>query len=206
MKAALYVRVSTLDQHHENQLAELRQYVAARGWEAQEYIDHGVSGAKEGRPALNRLLADARRRRLNVVVVWSLDRLGRSLRHLVVLLDDLQALGVGFISVREGLDWTTPSGRLQAQLLAMIAEFERARLRERVLAGLARARRLGKRLGRPPRPITTRELQLTNVLSLRAAAQELGVSKSQVERAHKAQAAFENASAVVPSPQRLTSI
>jgi hypothetical protein len=130
LRAGIYVRVSTLDQHAANQLPELHKYVADRGWEAQEYVDRGVSGAKDSRPALNRLLADARRRRFDVIVVWSLDRLGRSLKHLVGLLDDLHAMGVGIISLREGLDWTTPSGRLQAQLLAIIAEFERTRLRE----------------------------------------------------------------------------
>jgi DNA invertase Pin-like site-specific DNA recombinase len=157
--------------------------VTDRGWEAQEYVDRGVSGAKDSRPALNRLLADARRRRFDVIVVWSLDRLGRSLKHLVGLLDDLHAMGVGIISLREGLDWTTPSGRLQAQLLAMIAEFERARLRERVLAGLARARRDGKRLGRPPRHVTVRDLAQVAGLSVRAATRELNVSPSVLQRA-----------------------
>jgi DNA invertase Pin-like site-specific DNA recombinase len=183
LRAGIYVRVSTLDQHAANQLPELHKYVADRGWEAQEFVDHGVSGAKDSRPALNRLLADARRRRFDVIVVWSLDRLGRSLKHLVGLLDDLQAMGVGIISLREGLDWTTPSGRLQAQLLAMIAEFERARLRERVLAGLARARRDGKRLGRPPRHVTPRDLASVAALSVRAAARELNVSPSVLQRA-----------------------
>jgi DNA invertase Pin-like site-specific DNA recombinase len=183
VKAAIYVRVSTLDQHAANQLPELHKYVADRGWEAHEYVDRGVSGAKDSRPALNRLLADARRRRFDVIVVWSLDRLGRSLKHLVGLLDDLQAMGVGIISLREGLDWTTPSGRLQAQLLAMIAEFERARLRERVLAGLARARRDGKRLGRPPRHVTARDLAHVAGLSVRAAARELNVSPFVLQRA-----------------------
>ena len=93
MKAAIYVRVSTLDQHAANQLPELHKYVADRGWEAQEFVDRGVSGAKDSRPALNRLLADARRHRFDVIVVWSLDRLGRSLKHLVGLLDDPQAMG-----------------------------------------------------------------------------------------------------------------
>jgi DNA invertase Pin-like site-specific DNA recombinase len=159
--------------------------VADRGWEAQDFVDHGVSGAKDSRPALNRLLADARRRRFDVIVVWSLDRLGPSLKHLVVLLDDLQAMGVGIISIREGLDWTTPSGRLQAQLLAMIAEFERARLRERVLAGLARARREGRRLGRPRRHVTARDLAQVAGLSVRAAARELKVSPSVLQRARR---------------------
>ena len=151
LRAALYARVSTNDQTTDNQLLELRRYVEARGWTATEYVDQGVSGVKESRPSLDALLKDARRRRVDVVVCWSLDRIGRSLKHGVVLLDDLQALGVSFVSVREGLDWTTPSGRLQAQLLSMIAEFERARIRERVVAGVARAKAQGRRLGRPER-------------------------------------------------------
>jgi len=119
MRVGIYARVSTTHgQTCENQLLELRRYVEVRGWTAKEYVDEGVSGAKDRRPALDQLVLDARRRRFDVVVCWSLDRMGRSLKHLVILLDDLQALGVGFISVREGLDWTTPSGRLQAQLLA----------------------------------------------------------------------------------------
>jgi DNA invertase Pin-like site-specific DNA recombinase len=183
MKAGIYARVSTADQTTENQLIELRRYVGQRGWEVLEFIEQGVSGFKERRPELDRLLVAARRRHVDVVVVWSLDRLGRSLKHLVSLMDDLQALGVAFVSVREGLDWTTPSGRLQAQLLGMIAEFERARLRERVHAGLARARRQGKRLGRPPRPITTWELKQTAGLSVREAALELKVSSSALHRA-----------------------
>ena len=92
-RAAIYARVSTLDQEPENQLAELRQYVTARGWTAVEYVDRGVSGAKERRPALDRLIRDARRRRFDVLVCWRLDRLGRSLKHLVTLLDELAALG-----------------------------------------------------------------------------------------------------------------
>ncbi len=94
-RAAIYARVSTLDQEPENQLQELRQYVQARSWTGQEYVDHGVSGTKDRRPALDRLVADARRRKVDTVVVWRLDRLGRSLKHLVTLLDELQALGVG---------------------------------------------------------------------------------------------------------------
>jgi DNA invertase Pin-like site-specific DNA recombinase len=179
-RVAIYARVSTLDQEPENQLQELRCYVAARGWSATDYVDRGISGAKDRRPALDQLLRDAKRRRFDGVVVWSLDRLGRSLKHLVVLLDDLQALGISFVSVREGLDWTTPSGRLQAQLLAMIAEFERSRIQERVRAGLARARAQGKRLGRPrgtPLPTGAPE-----GLTVRQAATLWGVSKSTAAR------------------------
>jgi DNA invertase Pin-like site-specific DNA recombinase len=188
MRAGIYARVSTSDQTTENQLIELRRYVGQRGWEVAEFIEEGVSGMKERRPQLDRLLTAARRRHVDVVVVWSLDRLGRSLKHLVTLMDDLQELGVAFVSIREGLDWTTPSGRLQAQLLGMIAEFERGRLQERVHAGLARARRQGKRLGRPPRPITTWELTQTAGLSIRAAARELKVSASALHRARQTEA------------------
>ena len=106
------------------------------------------SGAKDRRPALDRLLADARRRRFDVLVCWRLDRLGRNLKHLITLLDELQALGVAFVSLAEGIDATTPAGKLQMHILGAIAEFERERIRERVLAGLQRARREGKRLQR----------------------------------------------------------
>ena len=148
-RAAVYARVSTLDQEPENQLVELRQYAEARGWTATEYVDHGVSGSRDRRPALDRLLRDARRRRFDVVVCWRLDRLGRNLRHLVTLLDELQALGVSFVSLGEGIDCTTPAGKLQLHILAALSEFERGRIAERVKAGLARARLEGKRLGRP---------------------------------------------------------
>ncbi len=126
MRAAIYARVSTLDQEPENQLAEIRRYVAARGWTAVEYVDRGVSGAKDRRPALDALLKDARRRRFDVLVVWRLDRLGRNLRHLITLLEELQALGIAFVSLNEGIDATTPAGKLQMHILGAIAEFERA--------------------------------------------------------------------------------
>jgi DNA invertase Pin-like site-specific DNA recombinase len=144
MKAAIYARVSTVVQ---NQLQELRRYVEARGWTAAEYVDRGVSGAKDRRPALDRLLADAKRRRFDVAVCWRLDRLGRSLKHLISLLDDLQSLGVAFVSLAEGIDATTPAGKLQMHILGAIAEFEKGRIVERVRAGLARARAQGQRLG-----------------------------------------------------------
>src|SRR5262252_2745050 len=118
MKAAIYARVSTIDQEPENQLAELRRYVEARGWQAVEYVDKGVSGAKDRRPALDELVATARRRKIDVVVCWRLDRLGRNLKHLITLLDDFQNLGVGFVSLNEGIDATTAAGRLQMAVLA----------------------------------------------------------------------------------------
>src|SRR6516165_9705220 len=153
MRVAIYARVSTLDQEPENQLAELRRYVEARGWTAVEYVDHGVSGSKESRPALDALVRDAKRRRFDVLVCWRLDRLGRNLKHLITLLEELQSLGVAFVSLAEGIDATTPAGKLQMHILGAIAEFERARIAERVRAGLQRARSQGKRLGRPRAPV-----------------------------------------------------
>src|SRR5438552_8984773 len=149
MKAGIYARVSTVDQEPENQLQELRRYIEARSWTAVEYVDRGVSGAKDRRPALDALLKDARRRRFDVVVVWRLDRLGRNLRHLITLLEELQALGIAFVSLNEGIDATTPAGKLQMHIHGAIAEFERARIAERFKAGLQRARAQGTRLGRP---------------------------------------------------------
>ena len=150
MRAAIYARVSTLDQEPENQLQELRRYVHARSWPAAvEYVDHGVSGARDRRPALDRLVTDAKRRRFDVLVCWRLDRLGRSLKHLITLLADLEALGVSFVSLAEGIDATTPAGKLQMHILAAISEFERSRTIERVQAGLQRAKRQGRTLGPP---------------------------------------------------------
>ena len=173
-RAALYCRVSTDQQTCENQLAELRAYALARRWHAVEFIDEGVSGSKDRRPALDRLVADARRRKLDTVVVWRLDRLGRSLKHLVTLLDELQALGVGFVSLGEGIDLQTPAGRLQLHILAALSEFERARCVERVQAGLARARRQGKTLGRPQRIITPFALAKVAGMSSRESRQDPG--------------------------------
>ena len=144
MRAAIYARVSTLDQEPENQLRELRHYATARGWTAVEHVDRGVSGSKDRRPALDQLVADAKRRRFDVLVVWRLDRLGRNLRHLLFLLDELAALGVGFVSLAEGIDTNTPAGKLQLHILGAIAEFERARIQERVRAGLSRAKAQGR--------------------------------------------------------------
>src|SRR5688572_13110858 len=180
MKVAIYARVSTTDQTCENQLLELRRYADARGWTVtREYVDEGVSGAKERRPALDSLVKDAKRRRFDVLVCWRLDRLGRNLRHLVTLLEDLQAVGVSFVSLGEGIDCTTPAGKLQLHILAALAEFERERIRERVLAGLARAKAQGKRLGRP-------RLDPAKVAipggTVRAAAAVWGVSKSTAAR------------------------
>ena len=182
-RCALYARVSTNDQHTENQLTELRAYAQARGWTiTREYLDEGVSGAKERRPALDDLTRDARRRRFDVVACWRLDRLGRNLKHLITLLDEFQALNVAFVSLAEGIDATTPAGKLQMHILGAIAEFERGRLTERVKAGLARAKANGQRLGRPGHRIGRRDLERTAHLSVRAAAGELGVSPALIHK------------------------
>jgi DNA invertase Pin-like site-specific DNA recombinase len=183
MRAAIYARVSTLDQEPENQLQELRTYLAARGWTSViEYVDKGISGSKDRRPALDRLVADARRRRFDVVVCWRLDRLGRNLKHLITLLEDLQALGVAFVSLAEGIDATTPAGKLQMHILGAIAEFERERIRERVCAGLQRARTQGIRLGRPPAVVPVERVQGVASLSVDQASRILGVSRSTLKR------------------------
>ena len=157
-RIALYARVSTSAGHQdpEMQLRELREYAERRHWEITEiYTDTGVSGSKDSRPALNRLMADACRRRFDSVLVWKLDRFGRSLRHLVNALAELEALGVAFISLGDNLDLGTPSGRLMFQIIGAMAEFERALIQERVRAGLRNARAKGKRLGRPQTLVDT---------------------------------------------------
>ena len=132
-RVALYARVSTLlGQSPEMQLVELREYAARRGWHViGEYVDR-ASGIKESRPALNRLMTDARRRKFDMIAVWKIDRFGRSLKHLVNALAELEAVGVAFVSLRDNLDLSTPAGRLMFQIIAAMAEFERALIQERV--------------------------------------------------------------------------
>ena len=155
---------------NKNQLAELRKHVQARGWSAHEYTDRGISGTKDKRPGLDALIRDTKRRKLDVLVCWRLDRLGRGLKHLVTLLDELQVLGIAFVSLTEGIDATTPAGKLQMHILAAIAEFERARIAERVTAGLARARQQGRKLGRPERIVSEAILAPVRDLAVREAA------------------------------------
>jgi len=178
MRAALYCRTSTTDQNPENQARELRTYAEARGWAVTEFVDQ-ISGVKESRPALDRLQLATRRRQFDVVLVWDLSRLGRSLGHLIRLVEDWQALGISLVSFRDGLDLSTPSGRLQMHVLGALATFERERLRERVVCGLARARAQGKRLGRPRK---ARAAIAAPGCSVRDAAKAWGVSKSTAAR------------------------
>ena len=148
-RAAMYVRVSTVEQETDLQEAELREYCGRRGWEAILYRDKGHSGAKQDRPALNSLLSDLRKRKVDVILVWSLDRLARSLKHLLNISEECKSLGVDLVSLRQSIDTTLPAGRLTFQILGAVAEFERELLRERVKAGMAQARRAGKNIGRP---------------------------------------------------------
>jgi DNA invertase Pin-like site-specific DNA recombinase len=148
-RAAIYVRVSTTEQETALQEAELREYCQRRGWESILYRDHGQSGAKQDRPALSSLLSDLRKRKVDVILVWSLDRLARSLKQLLTISEECQSLGVDLVSLRQNIDTTLPAGRLTFQILGAVAEFERELLRERVKAGMAQARRAGKRIGRP---------------------------------------------------------
>src|SRR6516225_3194772 len=151
MRVAIYARVSTTNgQSPEMQLSDLREYASRRGWDVfAEYVDNGVSGARESRPELNRLMADAHTRHFDVVLCWKVDRFGRSLKHLVNALADLDAYGVAFVSLRDNLDLSTPSGRLMFAVIGAMAEFERELIQERVRSGIKAARARGKRLGRP---------------------------------------------------------
>ena len=160
IRAALYARVSTTGHGQDVglQLDELRQVAAQRGWEiAGVYEDAGVSGTKTSRPGLDRMLADAQAGKLDLVAVWKLDRLGRSLQHVLATLDQLNTQGVAFVSLRDqGLDSTTPAGRLFTAMIAAFAAFERDLIQERVVAGIRRAQAAGKHCGRPRKDLDLR--------------------------------------------------
>ena len=192
-RAAIYARVSTSNgQTPANQLTRLREVADKAGWDVvEEYVDRGISGAKgrDKRPAFNRLCKAATRREVDVVMAWSVDRLGRSLQDLVAFLGDLQASGVDLYLDRQGIDTTTPAGKALFQMMGVFAEFERAMIRERVQAGLARARKHGTKSGRPfGRPKVNGKKQRA-ILAARSAgkginkiASELGVGSSTVRR------------------------
>ena len=151
-RAALYARVSTTGQTVENQLRELRTVAKRHGWKITEtFTDNGISGAKgrEKRPALDALLKAVARKEIDIVAAWSVDRLGRSLQDLIAMLGEMRAKGVDLYLHQQGVDTTTPGGKALFQMMGVFAEFERAMIRERINAGLARARAQGKRLGRP---------------------------------------------------------
>ena len=172
------------------QTRELEEYCQRRGWQvAGCYVDTGVSGSKESRPELNRLRTDAHQRRFDAVLVWKLDRFGRSLRHLVNALAEFESLGISFVSLRDNLDLSTPSGRLMFQIIGAMAEFERSLIVERVKAGMRNARAKGKRIGRPPRTYLTAEArkEIAEAYrheqgSLRQLAARFGTSVGMVQR------------------------
>jgi len=180
MRAAIYARVSTLNgQDPTVQTRELREYCQRRGWEiAGEYVDTGVSGAKEHRPQLDVLLAACRKRRVDAVVVYRYDRFARSLRQLVNALEEFRSLGIEFISLHEGVDTSTPNGRLVFGIFASIAEFERELIRDRVKSGIAAARSKGKRLGRPRVTVDAARIAALRAsgLSWPQVAKEMGLS------------------------------
>jgi DNA invertase Pin-like site-specific DNA recombinase len=184
-RCALYARVSTNEQTAENQLLALRAFVGARGWEPAEFIDQGQSGAKERRPGLDAMMAAVRARKVDVVVATKLDRLARSVHHLVAMGQELQALGVDLVVLDQAIDSTTPSGRLLFHVLASIAEFERDLIRDRVIAGLKRARAQGVRIGRPRVLLDVRRARtlLTEGRSLRQVAKLLEVAPSTLSAA-----------------------
>jgi len=195
MRTAIYARVSTANNGQDPametmQNRELREYVERRGRTVVgEYVDVGISGAKEKRAELDRLMADARRRRFDAILVWKLDRFGRSLRHLVNTLAELEARGIAFISLRDNLDLSTPSGRLMFQIIGAMAEFERALIAERVKAGMRNARAKGRHIGRPAHIRLTEQLrrQIAGAYhnregSLRAIAARFGTSLGTVQR------------------------
>ncbi len=156
MRTAIYARVSTTNngQSPEMQLRELKEYCERRGWKiAGEYVDTGISGAREKRPELDRLMADAHRRRFDAVVVWKFDRFARSVSHLLRALETFKALGIEFVSLSEQVDTSTPTGRMIFTVLGAVAELERSLIAERVRAGLRNARAKGKKLGRPRKAV-----------------------------------------------------
>ena len=177
MRAALYARVSTADQNTQSQLLDLEQLARQRGWEVIEtYVDHGISGTRTRRPALDRLMADALHHRFDVVVVWAFDRMARSTRHLLDTLDELHRLGIQFISLRENIDSEGPLGSALFTIIAAIAELERSLIRERVRAGMRRAKLEGRQLGRKP-------LELDRAAILRD--RERGMSLGELAKAYQ---------------------
>jgi len=170
------------------QLSELREYASRRGWEIYgEYVDSGVSGSKESRPELNRLMSDVHLRRFDVVLCWKVDRFGRSLKHLVNSLADLDSYGVAFVSLRDNLDLSTPSGRLMFQIIGAMAEFERSLIQERVRAGLRNAKLKGKTLGRPPLTLDRDRIARLRAsgASIREISAQLDVSTATIHKALK---------------------
>jgi DNA invertase Pin-like site-specific DNA recombinase len=187
-RVAIYARVSTINngQSPEMQLRELREYCDRRKWVVtSEYIDVGISGAKDSRPELNRMMLDAHRRRFDSVAVWKFDRFARSASHLLKALETFQALGIEFVSLTEGVDTSTPTGRMIFTVLGAVAELERSLIRERVKAGLRNAKAKGKHVGRPRLSLDLSEIARLRGLGLSwlKISERLGVGEGTVRRA-----------------------
>lgn len=187
LRMAIYARVSTTNHGQDVtlQTRELEQFAEARGWRMVDaYIDAGVSGAKDSRPELNRLMADAHKRRFDVVAVWRFDRFARSVSHLLRALETFNALGIAFVSLSEQMDTTTPAGKMVFTVSGAVAELERSLIVERVKAGLRNARSKGKRLGRPPVSVDALSIDRlrSQGRSIRDIADELGYSRSRVHK------------------------
>jgi len=187
-RAALYCRVSTIDQHPETQRNELRQFAANKGFQVVgEYIDHGYCGARARRPELDHMMEDARRHRFDVLLVWSCDRLARSTKHLLQTIDELNGMGVQFLSQREAIDTEGPLGRAILVIVSAIAELERCLIVERVRAGMRRARLEGRQIGRARLDVNRQQViaDRRSGMSLTQVARKHGISRASVCRLMK---------------------
>jgi len=185
VRAALYMRVSTVDQNPETQGLELRAFAKQRGYEiVREYVDHGVSGTKARRPALDKMLSEAPRHGFDVVLVWATDRMARSTKHFLDVLDELNGLGIRFVSQREAIDTDGPLGRAIIVIISAIAELERSIIVERVRAGMRRAKLEGRRIGRTPLDVDRVALVRDRLagMSLTNVAKNYGISRASVVR------------------------
>lgn len=182
LSAAIYARVSTTDQDPTMQIRELKEFCDQRFWKVfDRYVDEGISGSAASRPALDRLMRDARARKFHAVVVWKFDRFARSLIHLVEALETFHALGIDFVSLHDSIDTTTPQGKLFFQITAAFAEYEHAIIRQRVKAGMENAKALGKKLGRPTVPVDAARVAALRAhgASWREISRDLGISMEQ---------------------------
>jgi DNA invertase Pin-like site-specific DNA recombinase len=207
-KAAIYVRVSTADQHVESQLYDLRELAVKRGFQiVKEYRDCGVSGRKARRPALDALIVDARQRKFSIVLVAAFDRVARSVKHFLQVMDEFDSLGITFISGRENVDTSGPMGRLFLTLIGSFAELESDLIRERVLAGMRRAKLDGVRIGRIPLNIDRRAIVRDRLsgMTLTAVAKKWGISRSLVCKLVKRSQAGDE-SLVLPPPTAVDSV
>ena len=203
-RAAFYVRVSTPDQHPESQLRDLREYAKRRGLtvaQEHEYVDHGFGGAKARRPALDRMLVDARRRSFDLLIVWSCDRVARSTKHFLQVLDELDSCDVQFVSLREAFDTSGALGRAFLGIVAVLGEMERALLIERVRSGMARARAEGRQIGRARLDVDREQVVIDrrSGMSLTQVAKKHNISRASVCRLMKEASENTNPAVLTPS-------